>query len=99
MFVLLLVVFDVYCMYLSFHFFVCLFKFEAYFIFIAKFAGPCEPMAPLFKRLKLDFGDVTFVQAVTDNISSLVGFRGQSCPAFLFFYVINYSDTKASSSL
>ncbi|KAI9324667.1 nucleoside diphosphate kinase [Zopfochytrium polystomum] len=53
----------------------------------AKFAGPCEPMTNIFKRLKLDFGEhVVFVQATSDNITVLEPFRNQSCPAFLFFY-------------
>jgi hypothetical protein len=29
----------------------------------AKFAGPCEPMVNIFKRIKLDYGDaVNFIQ-------------------------------------
>ncbi|KAJ3330187.1 Thioredoxin domain-containing protein 3 [Blyttiomyces sp. JEL0837] len=53
----------------------------------SKFAGHCEPMTAIFKRLKLDFGEsVTFVQAMNDNIAALEFFRNQSCPAFLFFF-------------
>ncbi|KAI9348519.1 nucleoside diphosphate kinase [Obelidium mucronatum] len=54
----------------------------------AHFAGPCEPMASIFKRIKVDYGDkVGFIQAQNDHISCLEGFRDQSCPAFIF--VIN----------
>ncbi|KNC98195.1 uncharacterized protein SPPG_06597 [Spizellomyces punctatus DAOM BR117] len=53
----------------------------------AKWAGPCEPMQNIFKRLKLDFGDeVTFVMAQTDAIDVLSKFRDKSCPLFLFFF-------------
>ncbi|KAJ3101241.1 Thioredoxin domain-containing protein 3 [Phlyctochytrium bullatum] len=53
----------------------------------AKFAGPCEPMTNVFKRLKLDYGDsVNFVQAQSDGISAFENFRNKSCPLFLFCY-------------
>ncbi|KAJ1563104.1 Thioredoxin domain-containing protein 3 [Cladochytrium tenue] len=53
----------------------------------SKFAGPCEPMANIFKRLKLDYGDgVYFIQAPSDTISAFETMRNQSCPAFLFFF-------------
>ncbi|KAJ3068705.1 Thioredoxin domain-containing protein 3 [Podochytrium sp. JEL0797] len=50
----------------------------------AKFAGPCEPMLPIFKKNKVDFGEkVTFVQAQNDHISCLETYRDKSCPEFL----------------
>ncbi|KAJ3238717.1 Thioredoxin domain-containing protein 3 [Chytriomyces hyalinus] len=53
----------------------------------SKFAGPCEPMAAIFKRLKQENGDkIAFVQGVSDYISCLEGFRNHSCPTFMFFY-------------
>ncbi|KAI8925457.1 nucleoside diphosphate kinase [Entophlyctis helioformis] len=52
----------------------------------AKWAGPCEPMQTIFKRLKLDYGeDVYFIQAQSDYIESLKNLRNKSCPTFLFF--------------
>ncbi|KAJ3178431.1 thioredoxin domain-containing protein 6, partial [Geranomyces variabilis] len=53
----------------------------------AKFAGPCEPMQNIFKRLKLDYGEaVNFVSAASDNIEALTSLRNKSCPTFLFFF-------------
>ncbi|KAJ3161782.1 thioredoxin domain-containing protein 6 [Geranomyces michiganensis] len=53
----------------------------------AKFAGPCEPMQNIFKRLKLDYGEaVNFVTAASDNIEALASLRNKSCPTFLFFF-------------
>ncbi|KAJ3132964.1 Thioredoxin domain-containing protein 3 [Geranomyces variabilis] len=53
----------------------------------AKFAGPCEPMQNIFKRLKLDYGEaVNFVAAASDNIEALASLRNKSCPTFLFFF-------------
>ncbi|KAI8803163.1 nucleoside diphosphate kinase [Cladochytrium replicatum] len=52
----------------------------------AKWAGPCEAMQNILKRMKLDFGDdLHFAQAQSDNIAPLVAFRNKSCPTFLFF--------------
>ncbi|KAI8823656.1 nucleoside diphosphate kinase [Fimicolochytrium jonesii] len=53
----------------------------------AKWAGPCEPMQNIFKRLKLDYGEqVTFATALTDGIEALESYRNKSCPTFLFFF-------------
>ena len=53
----------------------------------AKWAGPCEPMASIFKRLKHEFtDDLTVVQAQTDFVEVLKNIRNKSCPTFLFFY-------------
>ncbi|KAI8895584.1 nucleoside diphosphate kinase [Globomyces pollinis-pini] len=53
----------------------------------AKWAGPCEPIQSIFKRIKLDYGDlVTFAQAQSDYIESLKNFRNRSCPTFLVFF-------------
>ncbi|ORY45929.1 nucleoside diphosphate kinase [Rhizoclosmatium globosum] len=51
----------------------------------AKFAGPCEPIAPILKRIKVENGDkIGFLQCESDQISCLEGFRDQSCPCFVF---------------
>ncbi|KAI8921365.1 nucleoside diphosphate kinase [Powellomyces hirtus] len=53
----------------------------------ARWAGPCEPMQNIFKRLKLDYGEaVNFVMAQTDGIEALATLRNKSCPTFLFFF-------------
>ncbi|KAJ3080117.1 Thioredoxin domain-containing protein 3, partial [Quaeritorhiza haematococci] len=53
----------------------------------AKWAGPCEAMQNIFKRLKLDYGDdVQFIQALSDGIEALAKYRNRSCPCFLFYY-------------
>ncbi|KAJ3285254.1 thioredoxin domain-containing protein 6, partial [Borealophlyctis nickersoniae] len=53
----------------------------------AKWAGPCEPMQTIFKRLKLDYGDdINFLQAQSDTITALTKHRNKSCPTFLFFF-------------
>ncbi|EGF79674.1 hypothetical protein BATDEDRAFT_35212 [Batrachochytrium dendrobatidis JAM81] len=53
----------------------------------AKWAGSCEPMQNIFKRLKVEHGeDVCFVQAQSDHIEALKNLRGKSCPTFLFFF-------------
>ncbi|ORZ35331.1 nucleoside diphosphate kinase [Catenaria anguillulae PL171] len=48
-----------------------------------KYCGPCEPMAGVFKRLKVDYQDqVAFAQAQTDAISFFESIRHKSCPLF-----------------
>ncbi|KAJ3126393.1 thioredoxin domain-containing protein 6 [Nowakowskiella sp. JEL0407] len=57
--------------------------FDAY----AKWAGPCEAMQNIFKRIKLDIGeDITFSQVQTDGITALTKIRNRSCPTFLFYF-------------
>ncbi|KAI9151094.1 hypothetical protein H9P43_009709 [Blastocladiella emersonii ATCC 22665] len=47
------------------------------------FCGPCEPMAGVFKRLKVDYSEhVIFAQAQTDTISYFEALRNKSCPLF-----------------
>ncbi|KAJ3238716.1 Thioredoxin domain-containing protein 3 [Chytriomyces hyalinus] len=54
---------------------------------IAKFAGPCEAMQTILRRYKVDYGEnISFVQAITDNISCYEHIRNQSCPVFAFFF-------------
>ncbi|TPX76673.1 nucleoside-diphosphate kinase [Chytriomyces confervae] len=54
---------------------------------IAKFAGPCEAMQTILRRYKVDYGEnISFVQAITDNISCFEHIRNQSCPVFAFFF-------------
>ncbi|KAI9102594.1 nucleoside diphosphate kinase [Phlyctochytrium arcticum] len=53
----------------------------------AKWAGQCEPMQTIFKRLKLDYGEkVAFTMAQTDFVDDLATFRDKSCPTFLFYF-------------
>ncbi|KAJ3239518.1 Thioredoxin domain-containing protein 3, partial [Chytriomyces hyalinus] len=53
----------------------------------AKFAGPCEAMQTILRRYKVDYGEnISFVQAITDNISCFEHIRNQSCPVFAFFF-------------
>lgn len=53
----------------------------------AKFAGPCDAMASVFKRVKQHHQDVAVSQAQTDNIDDLQEYRDKSCPTFLFYHV------------
>ncbi|KAJ1517806.1 hypothetical protein HMI55_005862 [Coelomomyces lativittatus] len=47
------------------------------------FAGPCEPVTSVLKKLKQEFGDqLTFLQAQTDSISYFQAWRNRSCPTF-----------------
>ncbi|KAJ3290783.1 Thioredoxin domain-containing protein 3 [Rhizoclosmatium sp. JEL0117] len=52
----------------------------------SKWAGHCEPMTAIFKRLKQEHGEkITYFRAVADTIDCLEKFRNQSCPNFMFF--------------
>ncbi|KAI9207247.1 nucleoside diphosphate kinase [Polychytrium aggregatum] len=53
----------------------------------SKWAGPCESMQNIFKRMKMDYGEeLAVVQAQADGIAALEKFRDRSCPCFMFFY-------------
>ncbi|KAI8907831.1 nucleoside diphosphate kinase [Gorgonomyces haynaldii] len=53
----------------------------------AKWAGPCDAMQSIFKRLKTQYGDqLTVSQAQSDDIEALRVFKNKSCPHFLFYY-------------
>ena len=53
----------------------------------AKWAGPCEAIGSIFKRIKLDLGDnISFIQAQTDQIEALLKYRNRSRPTFMFFF-------------
>ncbi|KAL7750048.1 hypothetical protein RI367_004563 [Sorochytrium milnesiophthora] len=50
------------------------------------FAGPCDPMQSIFRKMSIDFGDaVRFIQAQTDHIEAFAGWRNKSCPTFSFW--------------
>ncbi|KAI8995899.1 nucleoside diphosphate kinase [Gaertneriomyces semiglobifer] len=52
----------------------------------ANWAGPCEPMQGIFKRLRIEYGeDIQFATAATGSLQVLEQFRDKSCPTFLFF--------------
>ncbi|KNE68747.1 hypothetical protein AMAG_13390 [Allomyces macrogynus ATCC 38327] len=47
------------------------------------FCGPCEVMAGVFKRLKVDYAEaVSFVQAQTDRMNYFQAWHNKSCPMF-----------------
>ncbi|TPX33870.1 nucleoside-diphosphate kinase [Synchytrium microbalum] len=53
----------------------------------AKWAGPCEAMQPLQRKLKSELqANVTFIAAQTDAITQLIRFRNKSQPLFLFYF-------------
>jgi len=53
----------------------------------AKWAGPCDAISSIFRRLKMDLGEqIFFLQAQTEQIEALLKYRNRSRPTFLFFY-------------
>jgi hypothetical protein len=52
----------------------------------SKWAGPCECMASIFKRLKVENPLLLVIQALSDTIPALESFRNKSCPTFLFYH-------------
>ncbi len=53
-----------------------------------KWAGPCDAMQTVFKRLRSEHGEeFRTVQAVSDGLAAFAKYRNKSIPTFLFYAV------------